>query len=151
MGVDKSWRFDVDFTTLGLGSGKLWLDDVPAQRLLPPPLLKLSLTSPFLLIRPSSSSKCLRGKLKPSNGNSIPKVPILTLQLTSNSGDARSLRTTAFRQPQVLPRTFQPLKKSLAPATSARFASSDVRDGKIHQVIGAVVDGKSSPQNPQPR
>merc|ERR1711981_1148183 len=38
---------------------------------------------------------------------------------------------------------FQPIKKNFAPAIAARFASSNsAKDGKIHQVIGAVVDVK---------
>jgi len=39
-------------------------------------------------------------------------------------------------------RAFQPVKQNLAPALAARFASTDAsKTGKIHQVIGAVVDG----------
>lgn len=58
-----------------------------------------------------------------------------------NSGFQRSLRAS-FRRPATVQRAFQPIKKSFAPALSARFASTDsAKDGKIHQVIGAVVDG----------
>ena len=59
-----------------------------------------------------------------------------------NSGVARTLRSSAYARPSTVRRAFQPIKANLAPALSARFASSDsARDGKIHQVIGAVVDG----------
>lgn len=51
------------------------------------------------------------------------------------SGFQRSLRATTLR------RGFQPIRKSFAPAFAARFASTDAaKDGKIHQVIGAVVE-----------
>lgn len=59
-----------------------------------------------------------------------------------HSGIARSLRASAFRRPAALQRSFQPLKPSFASALSQRFASTDsTKDGRIHQVIGAVVDG----------
>ncbi|KAF1989196.1 ATP synthase subunit beta, mitochondrial [Aulographum hederae CBS 113979] len=59
------------------------------------------------------------------------------------SGFTRSLRASAFRQPATARRAFNPIRKNFAPALSARFASSDAaKDGKIHQVIGAVVDVK---------
>ena len=61
---------------------------------------------------------------------------------SSLSGLARSLRTSAFSRPSTTRRAFQSIKKNFAPALGARFASTDVRDGKIHQVIGAVVDGE---------
>ncbi|KAH7411628.1 P-loop containing nucleoside triphosphate hydrolase protein [Phaeosphaeria sp. MPI-PUGE-AT-0046c] len=53
------------------------------------------------------------------------------------------LRASAnLRRPASI-RAFQPIKKNFAPALSARFASTDAaKDGKIHQVIGAVVDVK---------
>lgn len=58
------------------------------------------------------------------------------------SGLARSLRASTFRQPTTCRRALQPIKKNFGPAFSARFASSGlVQNGKIHQVIGAVVDG----------
>lgn len=51
---------------------------------------------------------------------------------------------TSVRRAAPIPRAFQPIKQNFAPALSARFASTDAgRDGKIHQVIGAVVDGTS--------
>jgi hypothetical protein len=60
------------------------------------------------------------------------------------SGLQRGLRASLSR-PAVsrgFTPAFQPIKKSFAPALSARFASTDsAKDGKIHQVIGAVVDG----------
>ena len=57
-----------------------------------------------------------------------------------SSGLARSLRASALARPTVVRRAFRPVQKNLAPALGARFASG-VGDGKIHQVIGAVVDG----------
>ena len=66
--------------------------------------------------------------------------------LTCYSGVARSfLRTSTFTRPTAGRRAFQPIKNNLAPALGARFASG-VGDGKIHQVIGAVVDGTQIPQ-----
>jgi len=58
------------------------------------------------------------------------------------SGLARTLRTSASSRPSLASRTFQPLRKNFAPALSARFASTEAQNGKIHQVIGAVVDVK---------
>ena len=56
---------------------------------------------------------------------------------------ARSLQTAAFARPLAAKRAFQPIKTNFAPILSARFASTDsTKDGRIHQVIGAVVDGK---------
>jgi hypothetical protein len=57
------------------------------------------------------------------------------------------LRASAsLRRPATARSAFQPIiKKNFAPALSARFASTDsAKDGKIYQVIGAVVDGGSS-------
>ena len=56
---------------------------------------------------------------------------------------ARSLQAAAFARSPVAKRAFQPIKTNFAPSLSARFASTDsTKDGRIHQVIGAVVDGK---------
>lgn len=64
------------------------------------------------------------------------------LVLTPDSGLARTLlRSSAHVRPTATRRAFQPLRSNLAPALGARFASADAREGKIHQVIGAVVDG----------
>jgi hypothetical protein len=42
-----------------------------------------------------------------------------------------------MRRPAIRRSAFSPMKKSFAPALSARFASTDAtKDGKIHQVIG---------------
>ena len=58
---------------------------------------------------------------------------------------ARSLQTAAFARPVAAKRAFQPIKTNFAPSLSARFASTDsTKDGRIHQVIGAVVDGISA-------
>ncbi|KXL42717.1 hypothetical protein M433DRAFT_82096 [Acidomyces richmondensis BFW] len=54
------------------------------------------------------------------------------------NGIARSLRASAYRP--ALRHAFQP--RVAAPIITQRFASSGVGDGKIHQVIGAVVDVK---------
>ena len=56
------------------------------------------------------------------------------------SGLARTLRSYGLARPTPTRRAFQPIRSNLAPAFAARFASS-VGEGKIHQVIGAVVDG----------
>lgn len=60
------------------------------------------------------------------------------------SGVARTLRISTLGRPTAAQRAFQPLKKNLAPALGARLASTSALDGKIHQVIGAVVDGMSA-------
>ena len=58
------------------------------------------------------------------------------------SSVVRSLRTASSRRPAAARSAFQPLKSNFAPAVSARLASTDsAKHGKIHQVIGAVVDG----------
>jgi hypothetical protein len=58
------------------------------------------------------------------------------------SGLARTFGRAAFARPTPVARAFKPLRANALPALSARFASSDVaQSGKIHQVIGAVVDG----------
>ncbi|KAJ5243070.1 uncharacterized protein N7469_001397 [Penicillium citrinum] len=59
------------------------------------------------------------------------------------SGLARTFGRAAYARPTPVARAFQPLRSSALPALSARFASSDVaQSGKVHQVIGAVVDVK---------
>jgi ATP synthase F1 beta subunit len=59
------------------------------------------------------------------------------------SGIARSLGRSAFARPSFNRRAFEPLRKQAVPAIAQRWASSDTAgDGKIHQVIGAVVDVK---------
>jgi hypothetical protein len=61
-----------------------------------------------------------------------------------SSGIARASRL-AFR-PALRQHAALRLPQSFTPAISQRFASSDsARDGKIHQVIGAVVDGMRAP------
>ncbi|KAL8880228.1 MAG: hypothetical protein Q9192_008062, partial [Flavoplaca navasiana] len=52
------------------------------------------------------------------------------------------LRPSASVRPIATRRTFQPIRSNLPTALGARCASSDARDGKVHQVIGAVVDVK---------
>ena len=60
--------------------------------------------------------------------------------LTANSGLFRAGARLSARPRPGFQRAFQP--KVAAPIISQRFASSDnAREGKIHQVIGAVVDG----------
>ncbi|KAH4710988.1 ATP synthase subunit beta [Parastagonospora nodorum] len=56
------------------------------------------------------------------------------------------LRASAsLRRPATVRSAFQPIKKTFAP-NLARYASTDAaKDGKIHQVIGAVVDVSDSP------
>jgi hypothetical protein len=65
-------------------------------------------------------------------------MPLTSLLMTfSHSGVARTLRAAALR-PAATP------VRSFAPAVQ-RFASTTPtgQDGRIHQVIGAVVDGMS--------
>ncbi|CAN9172355.1 unnamed protein product [Alternaria alternata] len=58
------------------------------------------------------------------------------------SGIQQALRAS-MRRPAIRRSAFSPMKKSFAPALSTRFASTDAtKDGKIHQVIGAIVDVK---------
>lgn len=68
--------------------------------------------------------------------------PLADLFLLGNSGLARTLRSSAFARPTVARCAFQPIKTNFAPALASRFASTDARNGKIYQVIGAVVDGR---------
>ena len=57
-----------------------------------------------------------------------------------DSGIQQALRAS-MRRPAIRRSAFSPMKKSFAPAMSTRFASTDAtKDGKIHQVIGAIVD-----------
>ncbi|KAL1983358.1 hypothetical protein VTN96DRAFT_10417 [Rasamsonia emersonii] len=60
------------------------------------------------------------------------------------SGLARTLGRAAFARPTpVARRAFEPLRSNALSALSARYASTEAgRVGKIHQVIGAVVDVK---------
>lgn len=60
------------------------------------------------------------------------------------SGVARTLRTSAFARRATPRQAFIPLKNNFAPALGARLASTSALDGKVHQVIGAVVDGTST-------
>ena len=57
-----------------------------------------------------------------------------------DSGIQQALRAS-MRRPAIRRSAFQPLKKSFTPALAARFASTDAaKEGKIHSVIGAIVD-----------
>ncbi|KIW13769.1 ATP synthase subunit beta, mitochondrial [Exophiala spinifera] len=59
------------------------------------------------------------------------------------SGIARSLGKSAFARPSFTRRAFEPLRRQGVPAIAKRWASTETAgDGKIHQVIGAVVDVK---------
>jgi hypothetical protein len=60
----------------------------------------------------------------------------------NRSGITRSVRAA---RPALNRAAFQPIKKNFAPAICSRFASTAnaVKDGRVHQVIGAVVDGTS--------
>lgn len=58
------------------------------------------------------------------------------------SGIARTLGRQAFARPSVTRRAFEPIRKQGLPILAQRWASTDsAKEGKIHQVIGAVVDG----------
>jgi hypothetical protein len=74
-------------------------------------------------------------------------IPPFRLLLTfSSSGLARTFGRATYARPSPVARAFQPLRSSALPALSARFASSETAQaGKVHQVIGAVVDGTSLP------
>ena len=99
----------------------------------------ISITSPL-----RDPSKCSAGTLQAVAPKFCERNPADTP--AHHSGIARSLRASAFRRPATLQRAFQPIKPSFAPALSQRFASTDAsKDGKIHQVIGAVVDGMRKP------
>jgi len=59
------------------------------------------------------------------------------------SGVARSLGKSAFARPSFTRRAVEPLRRHGVPAIAQRWASTDTAgNGKIHQVIGAVVDVK---------
>lgn len=81
-------------------------------------------------------ARCGRGK---NIFNTMSDVPI-KLTKHQHSGLSKALRTSSISRPTAARHAFQPIRKNLAPALGARFASS-AGDGKIHQVIGAVVDG----------
>lgn len=60
------------------------------------------------------------------------------MNYSSFSRGLRSLQRPVART------AFQPINKNIAPALSARFASTETaKEGKISAVIGAVVDGQS--------
>ena len=63
----------------------------------------------------------------------------LLTRVASNSGLFRAARSSGLARPTAARRAFQPITSNLAPALGARFASQ--LQGKVHQVIGAVVDG----------
>ncbi|KAK5194032.1 atp2, beta subunit of the F1 sector of mitochondrial F1F0 ATP synthase [Exophiala xenobiotica] len=59
------------------------------------------------------------------------------------SGVARSLGKSAFARPSFTRRAVEPLRRHGVPAIAQRWASTETAgNGKIHQVIGAVVDVK---------
>ncbi|KAK6001508.1 hypothetical protein QM012_002839 [Aureobasidium pullulans] len=100
----------------------------------------ISITSPLPSIPSRDPSKCSAGTLQAVATNFCDDNPADSTALPS--GIARSLRASA-RRPATLQRAFQPIKPSFAPALSQRFASTQSNtDGRIHQVIGAVVDVK---------
>jgi len=68
--------------------------------------------------------------------------PLADIFFLGNSGLARTLRSSAFVRPTVARCAFQPLKTNFAPALASRFASTEALNGKVYQVIGAVVDGR---------
>lgn len=60
-----------------------------------------------------------------------------------DSGIQQALRAS-MRRPAIRRSAFQPIKKNFTPALSTRFASTEAqKEGKIHQVIGAIVDSES--------
>lgn len=66
-------------------------------------------------------------------------------------GLARTLGKSALGRPITNSRrAFEPLRKQALPVLGARFATTDsAKNGKIHQVIGAVVDGMETFDLPQ--
>lgn len=103
----------------------------------------ISITSPLPSIPSRDPSKCSAGTLQAVATNFRETSP--TDPTALHSGIARSLRASA-RRPATLQRAFQPIKPSFAPALSQRFASTASNtDGRVHQVIGAVVDGMRKP------
>ena len=103
----------------------------------------ISITSPLPSIPSRDPSKCSAGTIQAVATNFCDDNPADSTALSS--GIARSLRASA-RRPATLQRAFQPIKPSFAPALSQRFASSASNtDGRVHQVIGAVVDGMRKP------
>lgn len=67
---------------------------------------------------------------------------ISKLIFSFSSGLARSFGRAAFARTTPVARAFQPIRSNALPALTARFASTDAgSSGKVHQVIGAVVDG----------
>lgn len=77
-------------------------------------------------------------KLIPSSFDHPPKLMLTQF----HSGVARSLGRSAFARPSITRRAFEPLQRQALPAIAQRWASTEAaNDGKIHQVIGAVVDG----------
>lgn len=69
---------------------------------------------------------------------------LLTVALfgSFSSGLARTFGRAALARPSVTRRSLEPVRSNALQALTARFASSNAANvGKIHQVIGAVVDG----------
>lgn len=94
------------------------------------------LTTTTPLYHPQTHSPCSGGK-----ATAQWRCPLMKAHPLTNprcSAIPRSLRAASnLARPQ-----FQPIRKNFAPAIASRFAStSTTKDGLIHQVIGAVVDG----------
>ncbi|KAJ5496473.1 ATP synthase subunit beta mitochondrial [Penicillium fimorum] len=74
----------------------------------------------------------------------LPFITLFNTVIMFKSGLARSFGRAAFARTTPVARAFQPIRSNALPAL-ARFASSDAAlTGKVHQVIGAVVDVKFS-------
>lgn len=123
------------------------------QPLLPPSSLFSLPPNPHPLSLPPRSStppSCSRGM---SNIFHLTLISLVFFRSRTpltllSSGLARTFGRAAFARPTPVARAFQPLRSNALPALSARFASSDAaQSGKIHQVIGAVVDGTWSPEH----
>jgi hypothetical protein len=74
------------------------------------------------------------------------------IDILPGSGLARTFgRAAGARSTPIARRAFEPLRFNALSTPSARWASTEAaRVGKIHQVIGAVVDGMSVPIAHQP-
>lgn len=106
--------------------------------------LRIVLFISFLVLSQHQTEQNVQEVLKPLSQLQLTGVDAKILIRLDSSGLARTLGNSAFPRSTAARRAFQPLKNNLAPALGARLASTSALDGKIHQVIGAVVDGMST-------
>lgn len=131
--------------------GAVSTSDLTSQ---PPPFPFPSLPCSLLFLRPSSLFPSLYPRLPLHPYNHVQEVcqlrnwaplfpPSLVPANSSLSGLARTFGRAAFARSTPVNRcAFQPIKPNGLPSLTARLASTNAAQvGKIHQVIGAVVDG----------